>query len=56
MSLLGESHTSNMRSFLITACAWLRGGGGQGRTQIKFCTDGVLLREMMDDPLLSAYR
>ena len=29
---------------------------GQGRTQIKYCTDGVLLREMMDDPLLSAYR
>lgn len=25
-------------------------------TQIKYCTDGVLLREMMDDPLLSNYR
>nr|GMD86484.1 probable pre-mRNA-splicing factor ATP-dependent RNA helicase DEAH9 [Ipomoea batatas]GMD93128.1 probable pre-mRNA-splicing factor ATP-dependent RNA helicase DEAH9 [Ipomoea batatas] len=25
-------------------------------TRIKFLTDGVLLREMMDDPLLSKYR
>lgn len=28
----------------------------QGVTKIKFLTDGVLLREMMDDPLLSKYR
>ncbi|KAK9706755.1 hypothetical protein RND81_07G149800 [Saponaria officinalis] len=27
----------------------------QGITRIKFLTDGVLLREMMDDPLLSKY-
>jgi HrpA-like RNA helicase len=28
----------------------------QGVTEIKFLTDGVLLRELADDPLLSAYR
>ena len=28
----------------------------QGLTCIKYCTDGVLLREMMEDPLLSTYR
>ena len=28
----------------------------QGVTQIKYCTDGVLLREMMEDPLLTTYR
>lgn len=27
----------------------------QGRTRVKFATDGSLLREVMDDPLLSAY-
>ncbi|KXZ50497.1 hypothetical protein GPECTOR_16g672 [Gonium pectorale] len=27
----------------------------QGRTRIKYLTDGVLLREMMDDPLLTSY-
>jgi ATP-dependent RNA helicase DDX35 len=27
----------------------------QGLTKIKYVTDGVLLREMLDDPLLSAY-
>lgn len=27
----------------------------QGITQIKYCTDGVLLREMMEDPLLATY-
>lgn len=29
---------------------------GQGLTQIRFCTDGVLLQEMLQDPLLTAYR
>ena len=28
----------------------------QGVTSIKYCTDGVLLRELNDDPLLSSYR
>lgn len=28
----------------------------QGVTHIKYCTDGVLLREMMEDPLLTSYR
>lgn len=28
----------------------------QGVTQIRYCTDGVLLQEMMEDPLLSKYR
>lgn len=32
------------------------GNALQGVTSIKFCTDGVLLREMMQDPLLSDYR
>jgi ATP-dependent RNA helicase DDX35 len=27
-----------------------------GETRLLFCTDGVLLREMMEDPLLSKYR
>jgi len=27
----------------------------QGTTMIKFLTDGVLLREMMDDPLLTKF-
>jgi len=26
------------------------------KTRIKFCTDGLLLRELMQDPLLSKYR
>ena len=30
--------------------------GVQGLTEIKFLTDGVLLRELAEDPLLSAYR
>lgn len=28
----------------------------QASTKIKYVTDGVLLREMMDDPLLTKYR
>lgn len=28
----------------------------QGVTQIRFCTDGVLLQEMLQDPLLTSYR
>ena len=28
----------------------------QRATKIKYLTDGVLLREMMDDPLLTKYR
>ena len=28
----------------------------QGVTRIKYCTDGVLLREMLEDPLLTKYR
>lgn len=28
----------------------------QATTRIKYVTDGLLLREMMDDPLLTRYR
>lgn len=38
---------------------WNSNGGVlslQELTRVKFLTDGVLLREMMDDPLLSKYR
>ena len=28
----------------------------QGQTKIKFCTDGMLIRDMLEDPLLSSYR
>ncbi|KAK9723670.1 hypothetical protein RND81_05G016700 [Saponaria officinalis] len=39
----------------MIACTQPRRLAVQGITRIKFLTDGVLLREMMDDPLLSKY-
>jgi ATP-dependent RNA helicase DDX35 len=36
---------------LTRSFAWLQ----QGVTSVKFLTDGVLIREMMEDPLLTKY-
>jgi hypothetical protein len=35
---------------------WFLFVSSKGVTRIKYLTDGVLLREMMADPLLSSYR
>ena len=63
-----EDHTTSVRLFLSHSCAffWLTFGLmmrtncfallQQGVTSVKFLTDGVLIREMMEDPLLTKYR
>lgn len=38
------------------ALKWLFALLQQGVTSVKFLTDGVLIREMMEDPLLTKYR
>ncbi|CAK7350467.1 unnamed protein product [Dovyalis caffra] len=40
----------------VIACTQPRRLAVQAATMIKFLTDGVLLKEMMDDPLLTKYR
>lgn len=41
---------------LLLVCLFLTYLVWQGMTMIKFLTDGVLIREMMEDPLLTKYR
>lgn len=61
MSLIWNKHNTNLGikvehigflalSLLMPYLFW------QGMTMIKFLTDGVLIREMMEDPLLTKYR